>query len=533
MKRNQSLTIQQYLSEKSNDYTFLQKGYKDVTGIDLFDPFATPFFASHKTLPTISVIIPAWNAKGTILACLSSIEKSSYNFHHQECLQVIVVDDGSTDDMWRIIKRSNLQLNLTAVKIHHTCRAQACNTGTSVANGDILVSCDADMILSFFTLEHFAARYQLLPNAVLIGFRTNTDPTDHRVDTRHISKYGSPTGVFIVGDERLSFPVQGWPNSMSLASGHYKHLGYKRGLWMPDDESFNDPWLLSDQVFGALFSINKDVFFDIGGYDERFMGWGCEDSFLAAKAIAEGQYIIPAYAASGLHISHLPRNGGERWKEYERNRKLFCKLIRSSKVGDCPDWLINAKKRIIESFEQNATQKPVDKEVEKNTKKKLETTLSGLDSLIAIGEYQKVFNLLSERSGEWKNDPAWLLRLARAYSGTGRYQDATRILEDIISINLPPQVIIELAIAKASNGDYLSAQSTLNTLSKTQPNTPGLSYWYKTPVEIHIKQGKKFLNQGFYQVASRCFDAALIVEPTHKTALKLKGQCIDTKSLKF
>ena len=529
MNYTSSPTIKELLLRKNNDYTSLQKRYENAVKINLFDPFTPSVPIDSKTPPTVSIIIPAWNARETILACLTSIERSSFNLQYQERLQVIVVDDGSTDETWQFLKKSNLLLNLKAVRIHHSYRAKACNTGVSVADGEILLSCDADMILSYFAIEHLVTRHQLLPSAVLIGFYTKADSSDLRVNAHQINKHGSHIETHLTGDKRLSFPVPGWPNNMCLVSNHYKELGHGRGLWMPDDESCKDPWLLCDQVFGALFSLKKEVFVNIGGYEERFTGWGCEDSFLAAKAIGNDQYIIPVYAASGLHIDHTPRSGNEKWNEYKRNRKLFYKLMNKPQVKDSANWLNQAKNRIVDSFECSPSKKPKMTTSENNLSKENGLNLEKIDTLLTIGSYDQAFSLLSEKLEKVKNDSMWLLRLARVFFGMNRYSEAINIFENITLNDLPSETALELAIAHASNRDYISAKATLKKLFESRPSTLGLSYWYKTKVEDHLRQGRKYLDQRFYEVASRCFDAALIIEPENKTALKYRNKCIEKK----
>ncbi|MFV2013993.1 MAG: glycosyltransferase [Candidatus Heimdallarchaeota archaeon] len=529
MDHTSSLTIKELYVKKNNNYTLLQKRYENVTKTNLLDPFTPPVSIDSKALPTVSIIISAWNARETILACLSSIQESSFNILYQDHLQVVIIDDGSTDETWELLKKSHLSLNLKAVRIQHSHRAKACNTGVSVAGGEILLSCDADIVLSYFAIEHLVTGHQLLPNAVLVGFCSNVNPNDLRVNAHRISKHGSHTNTHIIGDERLSFPVPGWPNNMCLISSHYKELGYGRGLWMPDDESYKDPWLLCDQVFGALFSVTKDVFVNVGGYDERFTGWGCEDSFLAAKAIAYEQYVIPIYAASGLHISHPPRSGNKKWDEYEQNRKLFYKLMNKPQIKDSTSWLNQAKKRILDSFEYSPSKKPRITTAINNLSKENEFTLEKIDTLLAIGDYNQTFSLLSEKIEKINNDSMWLLRLARVLFGMDRYQESISIFEQITLNDSPPETALELAIAYASNRDYASAKTILKKLFESRPSTPGLSYWYQRSTESHIMQGRKFLKQGSYDVASMCFEAALIVEPKNKIALKYRNQCIKKK----
>src|SRR3989344_3414713 len=129
--------LKQVLTEKNNDYTL---------NSSLFSP--------NKPL-AVSIVIHAYNAQFSILSCLSAIEQSSFNLKHQNRLQVIVVDDGSKDDTWKLVKNSDFSLNLTLLRQTNHGQAQALNTGISISEGDIIISCDSDMVLGYYTIEHF------------------------------------------------------------------------------------------------------------------------------------------------------------------------------------------------------------------------------------------------------------------------------------------------------------------------------------------------------------------------------------------
>ncbi len=105
-----SKLLRQVISERDNFY-----------GEPLLDLNVVPQKTSSEPL-TVSVVIPAYNVQPSIPACLTSIEQSSFNINHQNKLEVIVVDDGSTDDTWKIIKESNLSLNLTAIRQTNTVK---------------------------------------------------------------------------------------------------------------------------------------------------------------------------------------------------------------------------------------------------------------------------------------------------------------------------------------------------------------------------------------------------------------------------
>lgn len=518
----------QALNKRSNDYTPLEEKYAGVTNTSLFlNPFAPPPKIESKKPLTVSVVIPSWNARESILSCLASIEQSSFNIYHQNRIQVILVDDGSTDGTWEIIKKSRFSLNLTVIRQDHYGQAQALNTGISIAEGDIIISCDADMVLCYHTIEHFVTRHQLLPNVFLIGFRSHISKNDPQIDTQYIRRHRSPKGTYFTGDERIVFPVPGWPNNMCLTSEHLKLLGNAKSLWMPDD----DTWYLPDFVFGALFSLPRSIYVRVGGYDERFHGWGCTDSFLAAKAIAAGQFIIPIYAASGFHIDHSPRSGSNQQLEYKRNRARFLRFLKTSQVGNYPNWLASAKNRIIELLSFQPTRK-----YPKSKKKDLSKLINGdklsiVDCLLATGEFSRALAVLKNFRGRDKNKE-WAMRLGKAFLGISRYQEAIDIQRQAIaSSNFSPEPIIQLAVTLAASGQYQSAHTTLKGLSKTHPRTPELSYWYYCSAQKHIKQGVSYFNQEFYFLALRCFEAALIVEPKNKTALKYRNQCLERLSL--
>ena len=84
----------------------------------------------------VSVIIPVYNEQNSISDCLSSLKNQSV-----KDVEVIVVDDGSTDQSIARIKKSKISL-LTQ---KHMGAGPARNLGAKNAHGNILVFVDADM----------------------------------------------------------------------------------------------------------------------------------------------------------------------------------------------------------------------------------------------------------------------------------------------------------------------------------------------------------------------------------------------------
>ncbi len=90
-------------------------------------------------MPKMTVIIPAYNCERDIAKCLDSILNQSYP---REDFEVIVVDNNSTDNTAKVIKKYNVKYALEKRQSSYAAR----NKGLSLAKGEILVFTDADCI---------------------------------------------------------------------------------------------------------------------------------------------------------------------------------------------------------------------------------------------------------------------------------------------------------------------------------------------------------------------------------------------------
>ncbi|MDP8222851.1 MAG: glycosyltransferase family 2 protein [Candidatus Lernaella stagnicola] len=89
--------------------------------------------------PAVSIIVPFYNAEGTLGRCLDSIKRCD-----SENLEIIAVDDGSTDDSARLARERDVTL-LTMER--QSGAAAARNHAVTAAAGDILVFIDADVLV--------------------------------------------------------------------------------------------------------------------------------------------------------------------------------------------------------------------------------------------------------------------------------------------------------------------------------------------------------------------------------------------------
>lgn len=106
--------------------------------------------------PFVSVIVPAYNEEKVIVKTLKSLLKSNYpNF------EILVVDDGSTDNTSQIVKEKFAgETRVSLFTLANGGKANALNYGLKRARGEIIIGLDADTIFTPRTIcelaKHFA-----------------------------------------------------------------------------------------------------------------------------------------------------------------------------------------------------------------------------------------------------------------------------------------------------------------------------------------------------------------------------------------
>ena len=95
-------------------------------------------------LPTITVVIPAYNEGRQILDTVRSVMNSRYP---EEKMQVICVDDGSKDDTWQWMQMAKQEFSLRVRLIRQPFnrgKRHALMAGFSEASGVVYVTIDSD-----------------------------------------------------------------------------------------------------------------------------------------------------------------------------------------------------------------------------------------------------------------------------------------------------------------------------------------------------------------------------------------------------
>ena len=100
--------------------------------------------------PSVSVVVCSYNGAATLRDCLEGLAEQTYRDY-----EVIVVNDGSTDDTSRIAGEYDVRL----IESENRGLSRARNTGLAAASGDIVAYIDADARPDDEWLSFLAARF--------------------------------------------------------------------------------------------------------------------------------------------------------------------------------------------------------------------------------------------------------------------------------------------------------------------------------------------------------------------------------------
>lgn len=127
---------------------------------------------SGRDSPTVAVVIPAYNEAKVISACIRSALRSAYDY-----LEVIVVDDGSTDGTTEIARAMCEDPRLRVIRQANGGKASALNTALAESEAEIFVCLDADSQINPHAVarlvRHFAnPEVGAVAGKVVVGNRT-------------------------------------------------------------------------------------------------------------------------------------------------------------------------------------------------------------------------------------------------------------------------------------------------------------------------------------------------------------------------
>ncbi len=110
-------------------------------------------------LPSITLIVPAYDEGSFVFDTLKSIAKSNYP---KEKIQLIAIDDGSTDDTWEWMKKAKKELG-DFLSIYrqpeNKGKRHALYRGFQLGTGEVFVTIDSDSLIYVNTLRNLVSPF--------------------------------------------------------------------------------------------------------------------------------------------------------------------------------------------------------------------------------------------------------------------------------------------------------------------------------------------------------------------------------------
>lgn len=272
--------------------------------------------------PSISVIIPTFNrARYLDLTLASYVGQSDRDF------ELVIVDDGSTDDTAGVVAAYRDRVRLSYIQKPNRGRSHARNTAIEHAQGEILIFSDDDRIAAReFVAEHRREHQASAPRVVIgwqrailsiwipdlvIAARTLVELLVKRPGLREQLRDQEVALITpaMIRDELdatvadLAFPE---PWQEKIAPTIERH-----GL---DLDGYSFPWSLG--VTGNL-SAPRALVRELGMFDVEFQGWGLEDLDLHYRLHVAGAATRVSRTALNYHQFH--QRGPTLMREWNAN----------------------------------------------------------------------------------------------------------------------------------------------------------------------------------------------------------------------
>ena len=288
--------------------------------------------------PELAVIITTYERPAHLercLHCLSLQQGVTGRF------EVIVADDGSKDRTEQVVRTFARSVDFSVKWVTHGhlgFRAALCrNDGVRATKSPYLLFADCDCLLPPNHLQQHLLARQI--GVVRAGdcLRLDRDATD-RIDRKAIDS--GDYRLLVTRRERIRFLQQRVKNRYYQLVRHAKK-----------------PKLISND-----FGIWRDDLEAVNGFDESFVGWGCEDDDLAYRLRRAGRRIFSAIEYThSYHMWHPTEpSRPAKWKLGSNVRRL----LSAERPIQCANGLISIGDSSEHVTQQDAQRSPAAKLVE-------------------------------------------------------------------------------------------------------------------------------------------------------------------------
>ncbi|MFF5333915.1 bifunctional polysaccharide deacetylase/glycosyltransferase family 2 protein [Streptomyces sp. NPDC013181] len=215
---------------------------------------------------TVTVLVPAYNEKKCIANTVRSLLASDYP------VEVIVIDDGSTDSTADIVQRMRLP-NVRVVRQRNAGKPAALNNGIAHARNDIIVMMDGDTVFEPSTVREL------------------------------VQPFGDPRVGAVAGNAKVG-------NRDSLI-GAWQHIEYVMGFNL--DRRMYDVLRCMPTIPGAVGAFRREALERVGGISEDTLA---EDTDVTMALHRDGWRVV--YAENARAWTEAPETVQQLWSQRYR-----------------------------------------------------------------------------------------------------------------------------------------------------------------------------------------------------------------------
>lgn len=216
-----------------------------------------------------SIIILTYNQLYLTKQCLESI----YRHTNEEDIEIIIVDNGSTDGTIDYLKsKSALR---TIFNKDNLGFAKGCNQGLDIATGDTILFLNNDTIVTHNWLDSMINLLYSHPKVGMVG----------------------PVSNYVSGAQQIPVDYTNLDGIQSFADSYCK------------EQQGRSKYVL--RLVGFCLLVKKEVLKKIGGFDERFLYGSFEDDDLCLRTLQEGYQLKIACDSFVHHHGHATFTGNK------------------------------------------------------------------------------------------------------------------------------------------------------------------------------------------------------------------------------
>lgn len=257
----------------------------------------------------LSVTICSWNTRDDLRVCLQSLRDVAAEAR----IETIVVDNNSEDRSAQMVEAEFPEVKLIAMSVNLGF-GRAHNKAFEVARGEVLFPLNSDAVMHEGCFTWVLELLRSDPNIGIVG-----------------PKLLNPDGSLQYSARRFPTPMAALFRNTLLGKLFPKNK-YTRDYLMTDwahDEPLDVDW-----VSGAAFAFRRDLFEQIGGFDERFFMF-LEDVDLCYRAHEVGSRVVYLPEAVVTHKigSSTDKAPNRMIHQFHHSMLLFYKKHYLSKVS--------------------------------------------------------------------------------------------------------------------------------------------------------------------------------------------------------